>query len=154
MIKADGCFIPLPDNSFDAIYLLDVIEHVKDESKLIDEVLRILKVGGKLVLTTPHINIRLFPPFLTGWISKKWGHTLRRGYDPNQLRQFFDKKGWVTCYELNAKWYRNLYLLLKLSFLLSPKLTEKILVIIVNQESKKPYGRRGFVLLEVVKTLR
>jgi glycosyltransferase involved in cell wall biosynthesis/ubiquinone/menaquinone biosynthesis C-methylase UbiE len=151
MIKADGCYIPLPDNSFNVIYLLDVIEHVEDDEKLVNEALRILQTGGKLILTTPHIKIRIFPPFLTGWISVKWGHALRRGYNVEQMRLLFYQKAIINIYELKAKWYRKLYLLLKFLFVISPKLAVKVVDVVVNQESKDPYGCKGFLLVEVIK---
>ena len=41
------------DESFDCVVCSNVIEHVPDEKSLIDEIHRILKVRGKLVLTVP-----------------------------------------------------------------------------------------------------
>jgi len=49
--------IPLPDKSIDIVIMLDVIEHVDDEKKTMMEVWRILKPGGRLILTTPYRNI-------------------------------------------------------------------------------------------------
>ncbi|HOE70102.1 MAG TPA: class I SAM-dependent methyltransferase [Brevefilum sp.] len=151
LVKADGFFTPLRDRSFDVIYLLDVVEHVKDDQKLVSEMLRILKPGGKLILTTPHINIRLFPPFLTSWISIRWGHVLRRGYSVEQLRSLVNQESKVEICELQASWYRKLYLLLKILFFISPKLTGKLLDILLTYESKDPYGSNGFLLLELTK---
>jgi len=47
-----------PDSSFDAVTMSHVIEHVPDPVALLIEVRRILKAGGRLVITTP--NIRSF----------------------------------------------------------------------------------------------
>jgi len=47
-----------PDNSFDAVTMSHVIEHVPDPVSLLTETRRILKAGGRLVITTP--NIRSF----------------------------------------------------------------------------------------------
>ena len=45
---------PYADESFDAITLTDVLEHVADEKTALDEMFRVLKPGGRLIITTPH----------------------------------------------------------------------------------------------------
>lgn len=46
--------MPYSDNSFDIVIMADVIEHVVDTPKALQEALRVLKVGGHLILTTPN----------------------------------------------------------------------------------------------------
>lgn len=46
--------VPYPDDFFDAVLLLDVLEHVPDERALIDEVARVLRPGGQLVVSVPN----------------------------------------------------------------------------------------------------
>ena len=45
---------PYADASFDAITLTDVLEHVACEKAALDEIFRVLKPGGRLIITTPH----------------------------------------------------------------------------------------------------
>ena len=56
-IRFDLCPLektPYPDEFFSAITLTDVLEHVADEKSTLDELFRILKPGGVLIITTPH----------------------------------------------------------------------------------------------------
>lgn len=45
--------IPKPSNSYDALLSTEVLEHVEYPQKVMDEMYRVLKKGGKLFLTTP-----------------------------------------------------------------------------------------------------
>jgi SAM-dependent methyltransferase len=46
--------LPFPDESFDAVVSLQVIEHVGDPSRFLQECARVLGRGGRLVLSTPN----------------------------------------------------------------------------------------------------
>lgn len=45
--------LPFEDNSFDLVCAFDVIEHVDDDRKAIDELYRVLKPGGCVFITVP-----------------------------------------------------------------------------------------------------
>ena len=47
----------LPANSFDLIIALDVLEHVKDLPRTLNELLALLKQGGRLIVSGPTENI-------------------------------------------------------------------------------------------------
>lgn len=56
-----GVFPPFPfeDDSFDTIVTFQVIEHVKNDEGFIKEIYRVLKPGGKALITTPNIKMTL-----------------------------------------------------------------------------------------------
>ena len=52
-VQGDGQFLPFPGNLFDTIVSIDVLEHVPDPEKLVSELYRVLKPGGRVILSTP-----------------------------------------------------------------------------------------------------
>jgi ubiquinone/menaquinone biosynthesis C-methylase UbiE len=76
--------IPFPDNSFDTIVSFQVIEHLKDDQLFIQEIYRVLRPGGRALLTTPNIKMTL---------SRNPWHT--REYTATELSslclRYFDK---------------------------------------------------------------
>ncbi|MEJ2446667.1 MAG: class I SAM-dependent methyltransferase [Anaerolineales bacterium] len=46
--------LPFPENSFDLILSNEVIEHVADDRQAVQEMVRVLKVGGRIVLFCPN----------------------------------------------------------------------------------------------------
>jgi len=45
--------LPFEDNSFDAVFTIDAINHLKNRDKVLKEFYRVLKPGGKLLYTDP-----------------------------------------------------------------------------------------------------
>ncbi len=65
------------DENFDVVIASDVIEHIKDDAKALDNLFTFVKKDGYLVLTVPaHMH-------LYGKRDKTWGHYRR--YDRNSL---------------------------------------------------------------------
>lgn len=54
-IQFDLVSIPFPDNTFDVVFCLHVLEHVTDDVKALGEILRILRPGGWAILQ-PALN--------------------------------------------------------------------------------------------------
>lgn len=48
--------IPFQDSSFDIVFATEVIEHLYNPHRLIEESWRVLKPGGMLFLTTPNVH--------------------------------------------------------------------------------------------------
>jgi SAM-dependent methyltransferase len=59
LLCGDGARLPLRDASIDLVVSFETIEHVPDAAALVREIRRVLKPGGRLVLSTPN---RAFGP--------------------------------------------------------------------------------------------
>src|SRR5574344_353646 len=51
--------LPFPDESFDYVISFQVIEHIKDDACFVSEVHRVLRKGGKFIVSTPNIKMSL-----------------------------------------------------------------------------------------------
>ncbi|MBX4190497.1 class I SAM-dependent methyltransferase [Candidatus Saccharibacteria bacterium] len=55
----DATAIPLKDSSVDYVISMETLEHIKDQSKFLDEIKRVMKQDGVLILSTP--NDKVYP---------------------------------------------------------------------------------------------
>jgi ubiquinone/menaquinone biosynthesis C-methylase UbiE len=55
-VLANAEELPFEDNHFDMIFVKETIEHIFRPDKFINEAKRALKVGGKILVTTPNLN--------------------------------------------------------------------------------------------------
>jgi len=105
--------LPFPDQSFDKIICAEVLEHVFDKDVALKELLRLLKPGGSLMITVPHLNSD----------GTWWGRLLRilrvRRFTPLQVfsmdelakhgdahvREFTKKtmRSWLAAYPLDIQ---------------------------------------------------
>jgi len=53
--SAEGLRLPFPNSVFDVVVLDEVIEHLVDTDSIIDEIHRVLKDEGQLLLSTPNL---------------------------------------------------------------------------------------------------
>lgn len=51
--RGDACALPFPDKSFDLVLATDIIEHVEDDEQALREIARVLKPGGRVLLSVP-----------------------------------------------------------------------------------------------------
>jgi SAM-dependent methyltransferase len=80
--------IPLPDASLDAILCTEVLEHIVDPMAALTEFARLLKPGGKLLLTAPQASCIHMEPFhYYGGFTEYWyRHWLPlRGFDVESI---------------------------------------------------------------------
>jgi SAM-dependent methyltransferase len=84
VLQADATqTLPYQDNSFEAVCLLDVLEHLDEPEKVVLEIWRILKPGGLVVVMVPA------DPNLWSYWDEMLGHYRR--YTKKTLNESFDK---------------------------------------------------------------
>lgn len=67
VVAADAARLPFADDAFDAVLLLDVIEHVLAPPIVLDELRRISRPGATLIVTTPNSSSVLRPLLGARW---------------------------------------------------------------------------------------
>lgn len=80
---ADAQDIPFPDNTFDCICSMGVLHHVPNTQKAIDEIYRVLKPGGRLIVMFYHRNSAKYQFMyrVKSWISGKTREQLANEFD-------------------------------------------------------------------------
>ena len=87
-LACDITAIPEPDATFDAILCSEVLEHLPDPTEALDEFSRLLKAGGKLILTAPFSSlVHLAPYHYCSGFSRYWyeHHLTKRGFSIEEL---------------------------------------------------------------------
>lgn len=89
------CRLPFPDNYFDLLVSIDVHEHLLHPEILTGEFFRVLKSGGRAVVTTPNGNERKLVVRLKRWSGMdnlEYGH-VRTGFDIPDLERLLAAAG-------------------------------------------------------------
>jgi SAM-dependent methyltransferase len=53
LVQGDATRLPFPDEHFDVVTMLDVLEHVEDDAAALREIERVLRPGGAFILSVP-----------------------------------------------------------------------------------------------------
>jgi len=92
-VKADICNLPFEDNAFDMILCNHVLEHIPDDTKAMQELYRVLKVGGMGIFQIPQ-DLKRESTFEDNSITDKKKRAKIFGqYDHVRIygRDYFDK---------------------------------------------------------------
>jgi SAM-dependent methyltransferase len=82
-VRASGFALPFADESFACVLCSQVIEHVPMEPSMIDELCRVLKPGGRLVLGTPD-----YDRWEWVYIEKAYGFFAPGGYADEHISHY------------------------------------------------------------------
>lgn len=141
-IQTVGECLPFPDAGFDCILLSEVIEHLADPQVTLREAARVLRPGGRLLVTTP--NYRSFWPVME-WLVDRSNRAPRMAgeqhisrFQPASLRRLLEDCG------LDVEYLGTIYSLSPFLSLLSQRLAERRL----QHEMEVP-SRFGMILVAV-----
>ena len=95
LLDKKGAKMPFPDATFDLVVSIDVHEHLEDPVPVTKELCRIVKDGGKVVVSTPNgdekkLAVRI--KHLVGMTPETYGH-VRVGFDIPELEQMLLSAG-------------------------------------------------------------
>lgn len=128
VIKADVYDLPFKKNSVEQIYCWCLLEHLKEPERALKELNRVLKQGGKILLSTemPH------PDFF----SKDNTHI--QPFTERHLREMFEKAGYnVLKVEREIFYFKGItYLPFEVSHLIGHTLDFLSSIIIIKAEKK------------------
>lgn len=88
LLDKEDCGLPFPDGCFDLLVSIDVHEHLPHPERLARETFRVLKPGGRAVVTTPNGDERKPVVRLKRWSGMdnlEYGH-VRTGFDIPDLQ--------------------------------------------------------------------
>jgi len=99
---ADALKLPIKDAAFDIVVSYGVIEHVSDPVRMVQEIARVLKPGGRVLIYTPCRNdtwswhwwqrVTSGERYDLG-VEKLWGHDRERFLSPPQLASYLEGAG-------------------------------------------------------------
>ncbi len=95
ILDKETCRLPFADNVLDLLVSIDVHEHLQQPELLAAEFMRVLKQGGRAVVTTPNGNERKLVVRMKRWSGMgnlEYGH-VRTGFDIPDLERLLAAAG-------------------------------------------------------------
>jgi SAM-dependent methyltransferase len=94
-VCGDARKLPFPDRCFAVVTLFDVLEHIEEDSRAVEEAVRVTRRAGYVLVSTPHADWH-YPYYSVmrpvcpheSELMREWGH-VRRGYRRTELEQLF-----------------------------------------------------------------
>lgn len=120
-----GESIEFPEAYFDAVTCLEVMEHVPSEKALIQELARVTKPGGTLVLSVPHKGLLTFLDtgnfkFRFPWLIKFYYHVLRRDKETYRRRFVERQDGLYGDVSVSRRMWHMHYTAAEISEIITP----------------------------------
>jgi ubiquinone/menaquinone biosynthesis C-methylase UbiE len=106
----DGQPLPFADDEFDCVIIVDIIEHLHDEAGFMQEVYRVLRPGGPLIVNAPNLkdgSLLMRFRHLIGMTDANHGH-LRPGYSYADLKYLLGDRFTLETYQTHTKFFAKL----------------------------------------------
>tara|TARA_B110000908_G_scaffold159180_1_gene201097 strand:- start:583 stop:1359 length:777 start_codon:yes stop_codon:yes gene_type:complete len=100
----------IEDNSIDFVVTFQVIEHIKDDKMFLKEIYRVLKPGGKVILTTPNSMMSLTrnPWHIREYSPEQMGEMLKNSFDNYDLKGVLGNDKVMDYYNKNKESVRKI----------------------------------------------
>jgi ubiquinone/menaquinone biosynthesis C-methylase UbiE len=126
-VKMDAEKMKFNKNSFDVVFMLDVLEHFSDDASVLNQISKILKKNGIVIITVP--------AFKSLWSNHDVVLAHRRRYEKGELRKILKKN-----FQIIKMIYWN-------SFLFFPAFLAKILIHDLGLKKLNPVINRMLITL-------
>jgi Methylase involved in ubiquinone/menaquinone biosynthesis len=106
VFQIDGLRTPFKDNEFDRVVIVDFLEHIPTDKEFLNELFRIIKPGGELIINVPHIKNSLLRRFRLsiGQTDEKHGH-VRPGYTVEGIKRLLGDKFALLSHKTYSKFF-------------------------------------------------
>ncbi len=95
----------IESQKYDYVVTFQVIEHIKEDKVLLDEITRVLKPGGRLIVSTPNrlMSLTRNPWHVREYTPDEFGHLLSSYFDKVEAYGVFGNQKVMEYYKLNKK---------------------------------------------------
>jgi ubiquinone/menaquinone biosynthesis C-methylase UbiE len=83
VVRIGSCYdLEFPDNSFDAVVMADMIEHLDDDDRCLQEASRVLSLDGTVIVTTPRrrVDRAIQPEHVREYAARDLAEVMRRWF--------------------------------------------------------------------------
>jgi SAM-dependent methyltransferase len=111
LVRGDALRLPYADKTFDRVMSICAIEHFDDGGRALDEIARVLKPGGELVMSADALTLAKRWPKL--YAAHRDRYHVQRTYSHDQLDELLAARGLTVisyAYQFRSDWAQRLYL--------------------------------------------